>query len=110
MPGHPVVGNIFHCIENSHKVLFVLSPSFVNSRWCQYELFFAEHQVLSKNEDSLIMVVLEDLPPNSILQKRKTYLKWSPEEHKQKLFWSQLTAVLKTTNEPMALTEENGLY
>ncbi|XP_033001367.1 toll-like receptor 2 [Lacerta agilis] len=118
VPGHPVVGNIFHCIENSHKVLFVLSPSFVNSCWCQYELFFAEHRVLSENEDSLIMVVLEDLPPNSIPQKfsklrkllkRKTYLKWSPEEHKQKLFWSQLTAVLKTTNEPMALTEENGL-
>ncbi|CAI5771320.1 toll-like receptor 2 [Podarcis lilfordi] len=117
-PGHPVVRNIFHCIENSHKVLFVLSPSFVNSCWCQYELFFAEHRVLNENEDSLIMVVLEDLPPNSIPQKfsklrkllkRKTYLKWSQEEHKQKLFWSQLTAVLKTTNEPMALTEENGL-
>ncbi|KAG6931004.1 toll-like receptor 2 family member A [Chelydra serpentina] len=36
--GHLVLGNIFYCIENSHKVLFVFSPSFVNSRWCQYEL------------------------------------------------------------------------
>ncbi|XP_053101609.1 toll-like receptor 2 [Hemicordylus capensis] len=119
MPGHPVLGNIFHCIENSHKVLFVLSPSFVNSSWCQYELYFAEHQVLNENQDSLIMVVLEDLPCNSIPQKfsklrkllkRKTYLKWSPEQHKQKLFWSQLTAVLKTTNEPVVLKEENGLH
>ncbi|XP_061481679.1 toll-like receptor 2 isoform X2 [Rhineura floridana] len=118
LPGHPVLGNIFYCIENSHKVLFVLSPSFVCSCWCQYELFFAEHRVLNENQDSLIMVVLEDLPPNSIPQKfsklrkllkRKTYLKWSPEEHKQKLFWSQLTAVLKTTNEPMVLTKENEL-
>lgn len=24
-PGYPVLGNIFYCIENSHKVLFVLS-------------------------------------------------------------------------------------
>ncbi|XP_015276691.1 PREDICTED: toll-like receptor 2 [Gekko japonicus] len=110
-PGHPVLGNIFYCIENSHKVLFVLSPSFVNSCWCQYELYFAEHRVLNENQDSLIMVVLEDLPTNSIPQKfcklrkllkSKTYLKWSPEEHKQKLFWHQLTAVLKTVNEPMA--------
>lgn len=109
-PGHPVLGNIFYCIENSHKVLFVLSPSFVNSCWCQYELYFAEHRVLNENQDSLIMVVLEDLPLNSIPQKfcklrkllkRKTYLKWSPEEQKQKLFWHQLTAVLKTINEPM---------
>ncbi|KAM6433290.1 toll-like receptor 2 [Rhynochetos jubatus] len=115
-PGHPILGNIFYCIENSHKVLFVLSPSFVNSCWCQYELYFAEHRVLNENQDSLIMIVLEDLPPNSVPQKfsklrkllkRKTYLKWSPEEHKQKMFWHQLTAVLKTTNEPLVRTE-NG--
>ncbi|XP_054036004.1 toll-like receptor 2 [Dryobates pubescens] len=115
-PGHPVLGNIFYCIENSHKVLFVLSPSFVNSCWCQYELYFAEHRVLNENQDSLIMIVLEDLPPNSVPQKfsklrkllkRKTYLKWSPEEHKQKMFWRQLAAVLKTTNEPLMRTE-NG--
>ncbi|KAM6366915.1 toll-like receptor 2 [Alca torda] len=115
-PGHPILGNIFYCIENSHKVLFVLSPNFVNSCWCQYELYFAEHRVLNENQDSLIMIVLEDLPPNSVPQKfsklrkllkRKTYLKWSPEEHKQKLFWHQLAAVLKTTNEPL-VRAENG--
>ncbi|KAM6298362.1 toll-like receptor 2 [Aegotheles albertisi] len=113
-PGHPVLGNIFYCIENSHKVLFVLSPSFVNSCWCQYELYFAEHRVLNENQDSLIMIVLEDLPPNSVPQKfsklrkllkRKTYLKWSPEEHKQKMFWHQLAAVLRTTNEPLVRAE-----
>ncbi|KFU84610.1 Toll-like receptor 2 type-1 [Chaetura pelagica] len=115
-PGHPILGNIFYCIENSHKVLFVLSPSFVNSCWCQYELYFAEHRVLNENQDSLIMIVLEDLPPNSVPQKfsklrkllkRKTYLKWSPEEHKQKMFWHQLAAVLRTTNETLVNTE-NG--
>ncbi|KFP09602.1 toll-like receptor 2 [Egretta garzetta] len=115
-PGHPVLGNIFYCIENSHKVLFVLSPSFVNSCWCQYELYFAEHRVLNENQDSLIMIVLEDLPPHSVPQKfsklrkllkRKTYLKWSPEERKQKVFWHQLAAVLRTTNEPL-MRAENG--
>ncbi|KGL94124.1 Toll-like receptor 2 type-1 [Charadrius vociferus] len=115
-PGHPVLGNIFYCIENSHKVLFVLSPNFVNSCWCQYELYFAEHRVLNENQDSLIMIVLEDLPPDSVPQKfsklrkllkRKTYLKWSPEEHKRKVFWHQLAAVLKTTNEPL-VRAENG--
>uniref|UniRef100_A0A8V5G3H7 Toll-like receptor 2 n=1 Tax=Melopsittacus undulatus TaxID=13146 RepID=A0A8V5G3H7_MELUD len=115
-PGHPVLGNIFYCIENSHKVIFVLSPSFVSSCWCQYELYFAEHRVLNENQDSLIMIVLEELPPHSVPQKfsklrkllkRKTYLKWSPEEHKQRMFWRQLEAVLRTTNEPL-LRAENG--
>ncbi|XP_070590842.1 toll-like receptor 2 [Erythrolamprus reginae] len=117
MPGHPVLGNIFYCIENSHKVLFVLSPKFVHSCWCQYELYFAEHRVLTENQDSLIMIILEDLPTNSIpkkfsklrkLLKRKTYLKWSPEEHKQKLFWYQLTAVLKTMNDPVLRTQRKS--
>ncbi|KFP71261.1 Toll-like receptor 2 type-1, partial [Acanthisitta chloris] len=116
-PGHPVLGNIFYCIENSHKVLFVLSPSFVNSCWCQYELYFAEHRVLNENLDSLIMIVLEDLPPDSVPQKfsklrkllrKKTYLKWSPEEHKQKMFWHQLRAVLRTTNEPLLRAENES--
>lgn len=116
-PGHPILGNIFYCIENSHKVLFVLSPSFVNSCWCQYELYFAEHRVLNENQDSLIMIVLEDLPPHSVPQKfsklrkllkRKTYLKWSPEEHKQKMFWRQLAAVLKTTNEPLLRAQDGA--
>lgn len=109
-PEHPFLGNIFYCIENRHKVLFVLSPSFVNSCWCQYELYFAEHRVLNENQDSLVMVVLEDLSINSIPQKfcklrkllkRKTYLKWSPEGHKQKFFWHQLTAALQTVNGPV---------
>ncbi|XP_014817881.1 PREDICTED: toll-like receptor 2 [Calidris pugnax] len=116
-PGHPVLGNIFYCIENSHKVLFVLSPNFVNSCWCQYELYFAEHRVLNENQDSLIMIVLEDLPPNSVPQKfsklrkllkRKTYLKWSPEERKQKMFWHQLAAALKTTNEPLVRAQKGS--
>ncbi|XP_010011372.1 PREDICTED: toll-like receptor 2 [Nestor notabilis] len=116
-PGHPVLGNIFYCIENSHKVIFVLSPSFVSSCWCQYELYFAEHRVLNENQDSLIMIVLEDLPPHSVPQKfsklrkllkRKTYLKWSPEEHKQRMFWRQLEAVLKTTNEPLLRAEDGA--
>uniref|UniRef100_A0A4W3GVV6 Toll-like receptor 1 n=1 Tax=Callorhinchus milii TaxID=7868 RepID=A0A4W3GVV6_CALMI len=109
-PGHPILGNIFNCIENSHKVIFVLSTSFVTSCWCQYELYFAEHRILNANEDSLIMVVLEELPPHTVplkfsklrkLLNRKTYLKWSPEEHKQTIFWHQLTTVLKTTNKPI---------
>uniref|UniRef100_A0A4W3GXG4 Toll-like receptor 1 n=1 Tax=Callorhinchus milii TaxID=7868 RepID=A0A4W3GXG4_CALMI len=102
-PGHPILGNIFNCIENSHKVIFVLSTSFVTSCWCQYELYFAEHRILNANEDSLIMVVLEELPPHTVplkfsklrkLLNRKTYLKWSPEEHKQTIFWHQTVCEL----------------
>nr|DBA11171.1 TPA_inf: Toll-like receptor 15 [Neoceratodus forsteri] len=109
-PGHPVLGNIFYSIENSHKVIFILSSGFVNSCWCQYELYFAEHRVLNENEDSLIMIVLEELPPNCVPQKfiklrkllkRKTYLKWSSEETKQAIFWHQLITVLKTFNDPV---------
>ncbi|XP_043911030.1 toll-like receptor 2 type-2 [Protopterus annectens] len=112
-PGHPVLGNIFYCIENSHKVIFILSMGFVNSCWCQYELYFAEHRVLNENEDSLIMLVLEDLPPDCVPQKfiklrkllkKKTYLKWSPEETKQAIFWHQLISILRTCNSPFVET------
>ncbi|KAK7137504.1 hypothetical protein R3I94_013223 [Phoxinus phoxinus] len=104
IPGKTIVQNILRCIERSRKCVFVLSSHFVQSEWCHYELYFANHQRVMRGMDSIILILLEPLPAYLIPSKyyqlkammsRRTYLEWPPEGAKQKLFWANLRASLQ---------------
>ncbi|KAI2656691.1 toll-like receptor 1 [Labeo rohita] len=105
IPGKTIVQNILRCIEQSRRCVFVLSSHFVQSEWCHYELYFANHQRVTRGMDSIILILLEPLPlyliPSKYYQlksmmSRRTYLEWPPEGAKQKLFWANLRAALQT--------------
>ncbi|XP_056100207.1 toll-like receptor 1 [Rhinichthys klamathensis goyatoka] len=104
IPGKTIVQNILRCIEQSRKCVFVLSSHFVQSEWCHYELYFANHQRVMQGMDSIILILLEPLPSYLIPSKyyqlkammsRRTYLEWPQEGAKQKLFWANLRASLQ---------------
>ncbi|XP_053433988.1 toll-like receptor 1 [Nycticebus coucang] len=103
VPGKSIVENIINCIEKSYKSIFVLSPHFVQSEWCHYELYFAHHNVFHKGADNLILILLEPIPQYSIpssyhklktLMVRRTYLEWPKEKSKRGLFWANLRAAV----------------
>ncbi|NWH60212.1 TLR1 protein, partial [Geococcyx californianus] len=103
VPGKSIVENIINCIEKSYKSIFVLSPNFVQSEWCHYELYFAHHKLFSENSNSLILILLEPIPPYIIparyhklkaLMAKRTYLEWPKERSKQALFWANLRAAI----------------
>ncbi|XP_041934794.1 toll-like receptor 6 [Alosa sapidissima] len=105
VPGEWVIDNIINCVESSYKTVFVLSQSFVHSEWCNYELFFAQHRAIGVQRDSLVLILLEPIPPDSLSRKflrlrsllrQQTYLPWPQEEPKRQLFWASLTAMLRT--------------
>ncbi|XP_062921004.1 toll-like receptor 2 [Mobula hypostoma] len=102
-PGKPIITNIIDCISKSYKTIFILSKHFVQSEWCHYEFFFAHQQVFDYRKDSLILLLLEPIPKNSIpdrfcklrkLMNRNTYLEWPQNEFQQGFFWRRLKAVL----------------
>ncbi|KAM3940524.1 toll-like receptor 6 [Leptodactylus fuscus] len=102
-PGKSIVENIINCIDNSYKSIFVLSPHFVQSEWCHYELYFAHHKLYSENTDNLILILLEPIPQYLIpsryfklkaLMKQRTYLEWPKEKSKHTLFWANLRAAI----------------
>ncbi|NWS42717.1 TLR1 protein, partial [Probosciger aterrimus] len=110
IPGKSIVENIINCIEKSYKSIFVLSPNFVQSEWCHYELYFAHHKLFSENSNSLILILLEPIPPYIIparyhklkaLMAKRTYLEWPKERSKRALFWANLRAAINI-NLPMA--------
>ncbi|NXN12987.1 TLR6 protein, partial [Indicator maculatus] len=103
IPGKSIVENIVNCIEKSYKSIFVLSPNFVQSEWCHYELYFAHHKLFSENSNSLILILLEPIAPYMIparyhklkaLMAKRTYLEWPKERGKHALFWANLRAAI----------------
>ncbi|OXB83778.1 UNVERIFIED_CONTAM: hypothetical protein H355_002990 [Colinus virginianus] len=103
IPGKSIVENIINCIEKSYKSIFVLSPNFVQSEWCHYELYFAHHKLFSENSNSLILILLEPIPSYVIparyhklkaLMAKRTYLEWPKERSKRALFWANLRAAI----------------
>ncbi|KAE8629376.1 hypothetical protein XENTR_v10000463 [Xenopus tropicalis] len=99
IPGKAIIENIIDCIEKSFKSIFVLSPNFIQSDWCHYELYFAQHTLFGKNSNNLILILLDPIPqyliPNKYnklrsIMKHRTYLEWPKEKGKHALFWANL--------------------
>ncbi|XP_003230533.2 toll-like receptor 2 [Anolis carolinensis] len=102
-PGRWVIDNIVDSIERSRKVVFVLSRSFVDSDWCNYELYFAHQRAVGLGFEDVVLVVKEAVDPQALPRKfcklrkllsAKTYLEWPAEPGRQAFFWAQLAAVL----------------
>ncbi|XP_003411439.1 toll-like receptor 10 [Loxodonta africana] len=100
-PGKSVTENIINCIEKSYTSILVLSPNFVQSEWCHYELYFAHHNLV--HENYIILILLEHIPlyciPNryhklKALMEEKTCLKWPKDRRKHGLFWANLRAAI----------------
>ncbi|KAM4049725.1 toll-like receptor 1 isoform 1-T2 [Anomaloglossus baeobatrachus] len=105
IPGKTIVENIINCIEKSFKSIFVLSPNFIQSEWCHYELYFAQHSLFGKNSDNLILILLDPIPqyliPNKYsklkaIMKQRTYMEWPKEKRKHGLFWANLREAIQT--------------
>ncbi|KAK7078448.1 TIR-like domain protein [Halocaridina rubra] len=103
--GQEITDNIINCIEQSRKVIVVLTPSFVASSWCMFELQMASNKILDERKCKLILVLLDSIPLKmqpkklKLLLKTRTYIAWEKHEDQQKLFWARiLRAVSKPTD------------
>nr|XP_020471164.1 toll-like receptor 2 type-1 [Monopterus albus]XP_020471165.1 toll-like receptor 2 type-1 [Monopterus albus] len=103
MPGKWIIDNIIENIESSRKVIFILSRHFVDSEWCNYELYFTQQRAMGKVFSDVILVVKEPIDPSSLPSKycklkkmlsTKTYLEWPQQANQQVFFWEQLKSVL----------------
>ena len=84
-------------------MVIVLSRSYVESKWCQFELHLSQHRLLDTDRrDALVLVVLEDVPKQQqnaglrYLIRTRTYLAWRSDIEGQRLFWRRLYDVLST--------------
>ncbi|XP_077356035.1 toll-like receptor 1 isoform X2 [Festucalex cinctus] len=114
VPGDWIIDNIINCVESSYKTLFVLSKHFVQSEWCNYELFFAQHRAINIQQDSLVFILLEPIPTDCLpkkflrlrrLLRQQTYLEWPKDERKQQVFWASLKSMLHMADKSVVLRD-----
>ncbi len=103
LPGRDIPDNIVDAINNSRKTLLVLSPSFLDSDWCNFEVRMARAKLVEERRDSIVLVLYRslDIPGTRIPRKlmnlldRKTYAEWTTNPEGQELFWNKLVSVLQ---------------
>ncbi|XP_052822126.1 toll-like receptor 13 [Octopus bimaculoides] len=102
--GNDIVDNIVDSIQQSRKVVLVLSSDFAQSQWCQFETSLAQQRLFEEKKDIIVPILLEEIPTElqtmrlALLLKQKTYLEWSNETRGQMLFWERLVEILLETS------------
>ena len=108
--GAMITEQIIGSIEDSRKTLLILSPHFIQSNWCKFEMNMAHQKLFTKGQDVLLLVILKPLDNVEIsktlraLLEKKTYVEWSDNPFGQKLFWAKLIKALEV---PKRMDEGN---
>ena len=98
--GRRIDENIMQAIGDSRKTVLVLSRSFLNSDWCNYEVEIASVKCLEAGQDLIVCVVLEHLPTSEMsrnlqnIMRKSTYLEMPEDQADLPIFWKRLRMAL----------------
>ena len=98
--GNWIEENIVTAIEQSRRILLVVSNHFLNSNWCRFELEMARMHSMERGRNIVVPILLEDVPfeemPASLqlIIRKHTYIEWKPEAENHEEFWDRLTDVM----------------
>ena len=71
--GH-IPETILAAVNDSRRVIMILSDNFLSSEWCNYEFQAAHHRLLTEWQNRIIMILLHDLNRNLLDRQLKLYL------------------------------------
>jgi len=98
--GELIEDNILKSIQQSKRVILVISPHFLESQWCLFEFEIARKQSLIREINIIIPILLESvelemMPPTlQLLFRNNTYIEWNPHSSESENFWRRLKRVL----------------
>ncbi|KAL4240723.1 hypothetical protein ACF0H5_001511 [Mactra antiquata] len=90
--------NIVQNIKNSKRALLVLSESFVNSGWCNFEMKVALIKHIEEDFPVIVIILQTVRNTNTSLEtllKMTTYLEWKDSAADEDLFWNKLRGAMK---------------
>ncbi len=111
--GRDLAETIVEGINSSNKTLLILSPNFLNSGWCEFEVRMANEKVISERRDSVVIVMFKPLDqagtrlPRNLarLIEKKIYIEWTDDPDGQRLFWRRLVDSIKIRSSYNAFSE-----
>ncbi|XP_061183862.1 toll-like receptor 13 [Saccostrea echinata] len=94
--------NIVDNINQSRRILFVLSNHFAKSKWCEFQMHFAYNRCLEEKRNNIIVAVLSEVSYKYLSNTLKVlltsydYALWSKsDETGQALFWGKVLRKLQ---------------
>ncbi|XP_040178682.1 toll-like receptor 4 [Rana temporaria] len=118
--GKLILENIFYNgICCSRNALVLLSPNFIESKWCSFEFRLALFWRFLEDECGIILILLEPIREDQlkhmyVLRKylsSKTYLKWDKNDKEKEVFWKRLRKALtqsRKVDAPLLGRNQNG--
>ncbi|KAL3867655.1 hypothetical protein ACJMK2_040526 [Sinanodonta woodiana] len=102
MPGTPIRQNIILAIQCSRKIVFIVSPEFMTSEWCEFEVRMAIEESRKYDVDLMIFVMYKDIGaegkiPEHIrnVMDERTYIEYPQEPSERDAFWEKLWSAIK---------------
>ena len=101
-PGFDIAENITNAINNSRKTVCVLSPAFLASYWCMYELNIARMESIysRKGENTLFLIVFGNIKACDLplvimdLVDKKSYIEYPDDPQGNVVFWRKVREVI----------------
>ena len=102
LPGQDIAGNIVHAVRNSKITLVVLSPEFLQSKWCIYEFNMARMEgIYSREGENVIYIVMYKpidvtlvSPEMRECLESESYSPYPDTEEERPYFWRMLIRAL----------------
>ena len=95
-PGENIIRNIWNKMEESRKVILVISNNFARSNWCKYEIDLARMIGVEKARNLLVPVLLENVRMEDMsdslrwIVRKLTYVEWPQWPPAREEFWRRL--------------------
>ena len=104
IPGRLITSEILRCIDQSRKVIFVVTRNFLESEWGIYELEMARIHAFRRGRSGLLLILKDELLIDEMpdLLKRMWWkivcMKWPVDDRSEerKLFWHNLKIAMET--------------
>jgi len=96
LPGEYIIGNIWSKMEDSRKVILVVSGNFARSNYCNYEIELARMLSVEKARNLLVPVILENVRMEDMsdslrwIVRKLTYIEWPQWQPDREEFWRKL--------------------
>ncbi|XP_028402014.1 uncharacterized protein LOC114524959 [Dendronephthya gigantea] len=74
VPGTAIIDNIMDSIYDSRRILTVLTPKFLKSEWCKFEVNQGLRRLIEK-PNTLVVIMLNEIPEDQIPKTLRSFLK-----------------------------------
>ena len=96
LPGENILDNISSKMDESRKVILVISRNFTRNKYCKFETDYARHLSVTKARNLIVPVILEDVRMEDMWHSLRwivcnlTYIEWPQWEPDREEFWQKL--------------------